>query len=123
MTEIIKKQLDNTYINEDRIIDKYIYFKEDTYDYVKYYIIKVNSIETENNIDITYNTQDCHFLYVPKDRHCKVFCYDDKQVQINYNKTTLYEMNIDEYVNTFRNFIHLDGTNAKDLPDKIICDE
>ena len=43
-------------------------------------------------------------------------------VTINYNYDKLYELSMDEYLNTFKMFIKCDSMLADELPVKIIQD-
>lgn len=122
MKQILYNKNLNNYIS-DTIIGKYIYYKEERKDSYLYFILIVNSIDFDNSTNIiTYNTDKCYLLYVPKDRERKAYVYDNyKKVNV-LTKFDLYEMNFSEFVNTFREFIRCDGKSVSELPDKIIQD-
>lgn len=108
--------------NENDIVDKFLYFKTENKEYVMYYILRINSIEKVTDLETKCLTRQCHYLSVPKDDKIKCYLYN----HINYieisNDTDLYEMNIDEYLNTFKTFVNCEGKYPSELPTKLIQD-
>lgn len=123
MKQIINDKNHTNYISNN-LIGKYIYYKEERDNEYLYFIFTIESIKpNESNKLIIYNTNKCYLLYVPKNITSKCFIYDNyNQINILANND-LYEMTFSEFVNTFREFIKIDGKVVSDLPTKIIQDE
>lgn len=118
MKQIIKDLNEYT---SNNIINKYLYYKEERQDSYLYFILIVKSIDYDET-NITYYTDKCYLLYVPKNLSNKCFVYDN-YTKVNIStKIDLYEMTFAEFVNTFREFIKYDGKLASELPSKIIQD-
>ena len=122
MQQILNSNKQNNYISKS-LINKYIYYKDERTDSYLYYIFSIKTIDPEFDYpNITYFTNKCYLLYVPKNKDCQVFVYDNyDRVNVSPNKD-LYELTFSEFVNTFRIFIENHGKKANDLPDKIIQD-
>ena len=121
MKQIIKDI--HNYTSND-LIDKYLYYKEERNDSNLYYIIKINSIDfDQNSQDITYLVDKCYLLYVPKNDELKAFVYDN-YTKVDISKDSdLYEMSFTEFVNTFRVFVNNNGKLVSELPSKLIQDQ
>ncbi len=109
----------NNYISKD-LIGKYIYSKTSNKDMDIHRIFKIKEIKSEH--PITYDTEKYYYFTIPYNQQCKCFCYGDESIIQLTQKDELYIMQLNEYINTFHEFIENESKYPYEIPSKIIQD-
>jgi len=121
MKKLIYNKHQNEYISNE-LINKYMYYKYEKSDSYCYYIFSIKDIDNIQSDGITYNTNKCYLMYVPKNPNNNAFLYDtNNKVNVLF-KNELYEISFSEFVNTFMVFFKYDSKPVHELPDKLIQD-
>lgn len=120
MDKILNKN--NIYYNNSVMRGKWIYLKRTTRDKDIHYIFKIQNIKQPN--PLIYTTYRQYYFSKPFIGECKCFCYKSNinEIEIN-NKDIMYELDADEWLDTFRVFVNNDNVKAQDAPDKLIQDK
>lgn len=110
----------NLYKSND-MIGKKIYMKRSDKESNMYYIFSINNI-INSTLPIKYELKNCFMLFVPHDQNRKVHVYENyKEIELKYNDL-LYELDVNEWLETFRTFVKYDSDYVQNLPSKIIQD-
>lgn len=123
--KLITTDKQGTQYKSNDLINKHYYVNIKNREFNCYYIFVIKDIRYNDvNYNITYECERCFCLAVPiikAGRHA--YLYDNyNSVTINYNYDKLYELSMNEYLNTFKMFIKCDNMLADELPVKIIQD-
>ena len=117
---MITIEQNNHYNNE--LIGKYIYVKQSNDEMDIHKIFKI--VEILNEYPVIYKIEKYYYFTIPYNKECKCFYYKGSKdtYEVNYSDT-LYILENDEFINTFRAFIKNDGKSPNEIPSKIIQDK
>lgn len=114
------KETFNLYASNE-MIGKKIYMKRTDKESDMYYIYSISDI-INTSFPIKYELKNCFMLLVPKNQDRKVHVYEKyKDIELKYIDV-LYELDYNEWLETFRVFVKYDGDYVRNLPSKIIQD-
>lgn len=103
---------------KSNLIGKIIYITETTDDAVIHYVGKVTS--QNNNI---ISIDKCNIFIIFNDINRKCYHYQQDCIINDIDKSTIYELTNNEYIETYINFINNDSKSKYDIHVNLIANE